>query len=184
MSIGVSLYSGLLWGREAVIRSADTYSVWVAFHPLLPISLPQTLRVERVWKLNMTSFPCSSQDFYGSWNCVCWGTGAPCYNDWIPKCYLKATKRLFSNQVPLGAGEPCCLTFLPGSHLGEGRTREVPSTIHFHASWCAQSFLRLLMIPLLQYLCLSSLTELLSCSDGSRAMSGGGEEWGHRALSA
>lgn len=42
MSIGVSLYSGLLWRREVFIKSADTHSGWVASDHLLPTSLPQT----------------------------------------------------------------------------------------------------------------------------------------------
>lgn len=49
---------------------------------------------------------------------LCWDTGAPCYDDWIPKYYTKATNKLFFNQVPLGAGELCCLTFLTVEHLG------------------------------------------------------------------
>lgn len=49
---------------------------------------------------------------------LCWGPGAPCYDDWIPKCYVKATNKLLLNQVPLGARELCCLTFLAVEHLG------------------------------------------------------------------
>lgn len=45
MSIGVSLYSGLLQGREAVIRSADTHSVWFVLDHLLPTSFPKTFGV-------------------------------------------------------------------------------------------------------------------------------------------
>lgn len=51
------------------------------------------------------------------------GTGAPCYGDWIPKYYVKATNKLLLNQVPLGARELCCLTFLAVEHLG-GREAE------------------------------------------------------------
>ena len=43
MSIGVSLYSGLLWGREAFIRSAHTHSEWLAFDHPFSTSVPQTL---------------------------------------------------------------------------------------------------------------------------------------------
>lgn len=45
ISIGVSLYSGLLWRREAFIRRADTRSVWFAFDHLLPTSVPQIFGV-------------------------------------------------------------------------------------------------------------------------------------------
>lgn len=36
MSMGVSLYSGLLWGRETFLRRAVTFSAWFALDHLLP----------------------------------------------------------------------------------------------------------------------------------------------------
>ena len=48
---------------------------------------------------------------------------------------MKATEKLLNNQIPLGAGELCCLTFHPVSHLGERRMHRVPSPVRPPASW-------------------------------------------------
>lgn len=175
ISMGVSLYSGLLQGGGRHSSGGQTPILdgllWTIFSPLLA---PSVWSWESLKATARKHFPAPHGTCVGAGILHTVATAAPRYNGWTPTCHRKAPKRLLNNQGALGAGALCCLTFVPVEHLGTEGGWEVPSAQPAHASWCALSSLGLLRSPLPQCPHLGSLMELLSCSEGSKATGGGG----------